>query len=133
MANTGELVIAMSFGDDIRVVTRNTILPMRSNSWLGRFWTRLRAEVVQDVPPSLEECESCREVSCTQERWRTCARRLATEAEQLYARDAVIPSVTGRTAEMPGIFATDGPQDERSEDEPTEGNGHHRAVSSSGD
>ena len=70
MAKTDELVIAMGFGDAIRVVTRNTIFPMRSNSWFGKFWTRLRTEVVQDVPPSLEECESCREVSCTQERWR---------------------------------------------------------------
>ena len=133
MANTSELVIGMGFEDDIRVVTRNTIFPMRSNSWYGKLWARLSAEVVQDVPPSLEECESCREVRCTQERWLTCARRLATEAEQIYARDAIVPSVTGRPAEMPGIFATDGPQNQRTENQATEGGGHSRAGSSSGD
>ena len=133
MAKTDELVIAMGFGDAIRVVTRNTIFPMRSNSWFGKFWTRLRTEVVQDVPPSLEECESCREASCTQQRWLTCARRLATEAEQIYARDAVIPSATGRTDEMPGIFATDSPESQRTENEATEGSVRRKAVSSSGD
>jgi hypothetical protein len=53
---------------------------MRSENWLGRFWSRLHAGMVQDVPPSLEECETCREVDCTQERWEACERRLATEA-----------------------------------------------------
>ena len=80
---------------------------MRHNSYFARFWTRLRAEVIQDVPPNIEECESCREGYCTQERWLSCARRLAAEAEHGGAGDYLMPSDTGRSDEMPGICATD--------------------------
>ena len=105
---------------------------MRSASWIGRFWTRLRAEVVQDVPPSLQECEACRELECTQERWLSCARRLAAEAECGGAGDGVMPSVTGRTDEMPGIYATDGEQDQPTENETAERGEERQRSSSSG-
>jgi hypothetical protein len=47
-----------------------------------------KALVIQDVPPSLEECEACREPSCTQGQWETCKRRLAAEAERKAEGDA---------------------------------------------
>ena len=47
--------------------------------WLGRIWRRAVASLIEDVPPSLEECEVCRVVDCTQERWLVCAKRLVTE------------------------------------------------------
>jgi hypothetical protein len=74
---------------------------MRFQSRLGKLWQRLSAGVVQDVPPSLEECESCREADCTQERWESCPRRLAAEAAAMTANLA--PSA--RTDEMPGPSA----------------------------
>lgn len=73
---------------------------MQPGTWFGKLWTRIRREVVADVPPSLEECESCREPDCTQARWLTCARRLAAEAEALGSPSAFYPSITGRTDEM---------------------------------
>ena len=108
---------------------------MHSNSWFGRFWTRVKAEVIQDVPPSLEECESCREVNCTQERWLTCARRLAAEAEAQPRDDGnyFTPSVTGRTDEMPGIFASESPQNQATEDASAESGDQHKRLSSTGD
>ncbi len=51
--------------------------------WLGKLWTRLWSGVIEDVPASLEECESCRELHCTQERWENCEKRIATEAASL--------------------------------------------------
>jgi hypothetical protein len=133
MAYAVEVVIAVSFGDDISVVMRKASFPMRPNSWFGRFWTRFKGEVIQDVPPTIDECESCREAHCTQERWLRCARRLAAEAEQQYARENTMPSATGRTDEMPGIFATDNPQDQAGEDETTASGDQRKHVSSSGD
>jgi hypothetical protein len=108
---------------------------MHSNSWFDRFWTRVKAEVIQDVPPSLEECESCREVNCTQERWLTCARRLAAEAEAQPRDigDFFTPSVTGRTDEMPGIYAMDSSQNQTTEDRTTESGDHCKIGSSSSD
>lgn len=67
---------------------------MRSESWFRRFWARLWSGMVQDVPPSLEECETCRDVDCTEERWHYCARRLAAEAANLSA------NAPGRTNEL---------------------------------
>jgi hypothetical protein len=74
---------------------------MAAESWFGKIWTRLRSGVVQDVPPNLEECETCREVDCTQERWLQCERRLATEAASLAASRAG----AARTGELPGMPA----------------------------
>ena len=54
------------------------------------------------MPPSLEECEACREVDCTQERWLSCERRMAAEDAHL----AAVGPPTGRTDELPGISAT---------------------------
>jgi hypothetical protein len=81
---------------------------MRSDNWLGKFWTRLRAGVVQDVPASLEECETCREVDCTEERWAKCERRIAAEAASLAASGAGLPP--GRTGDLPGMFGEQAPQ-----------------------
>ena len=83
---------------------------MRSDTWLGRFWSRLHAGVVQDVPVSLEECEMCREVECTQERWDRCERRLAAEAAHL----GRMVGSTGKTDEMPRVNAP-GPAQEASD------------------
>jgi hypothetical protein len=74
---------------------------MHSEGWWGRLWSKMKSAVVQDMPSSLEECEACREVDCTQERWRTCERRLAAEA----ARLAAAGTSTGKTDEVPGISA----------------------------
>jgi hypothetical protein len=128
-----ELVMAGVLGDDVRIVTRNTSFRMRTDSWFGRFWTRIRAGVVQDVPPSLEECESCREVDCTQERWLTCARRLAAEAESRGAQNWAMPPLTGRSDEMPGISTTDSPQAQPTENETAEDGDRPNRISSSGD
>jgi hypothetical protein len=80
--------------------------PMHAESWFGKFWSCLWAGIVQDVPASLEECEACREVDCTQERWLTCERRLAAETTSL----AGSGTSTGRTDEVPGLSATEQPQ-----------------------
>jgi hypothetical protein len=106
---------------------------MRPETWFGRIWARLKSEVIQDVPPSLAECESCREADCTQARWLTCARRLAAEAEQSYASEDYVPSVTGRTDEMPGLFETDNPQEKSDENDPAECGCQRKRISSSGD
>jgi len=45
-------------------------------SRLGRLWRRIRVCFVQDVPVSIDLCEVCREVVCTQGRWETCDGRL---------------------------------------------------------
>lgn len=127
------VVIAGIIGDDVSANTRKTSFPMRPDSWFGKFWTRIRAGVVQDIPPSLEECESCREVDCTQERWLTCARRLAAEAEHRLPQDFVMPSTTGRTDEMPGILTRDSPQTEPAENETAEDGDRPNRISSSGD
>jgi len=75
---------------------------MRSQSWFGKLWKRLGSGVVQDVPPRLEECEICREVECSQGRWESCERRLATEAAGLRARASELSaSAPNRTAEVP--------------------------------
>jgi hypothetical protein len=72
---------------------------VRSPSRLGKLWKRLGAGVVEDVPPSLEECEACRELECTQERWASCERRLATEAAALNrAKSGELPEVAGHDA-----------------------------------
>jgi hypothetical protein len=135
MPNQLELVIAGVIGDDMRVATHNQSYRMQTNSRFGKFWTRIKATVVQDVPPGLEECESCREVNCTQERWLTCARRLAAEAETeaRAGRNYAVPSVTGRTDEMPGIFTTDSPQAQPDENEVAEGDDRRKKISFSGD
>jgi hypothetical protein len=44
-----------------------------------------------------------------------------------------MPSATGRTDEMPGIFATDIPQDQPTENDATASGDHHRRIASSGD
>ena len=81
---------------------------MHSESWFRKFWTRLGAGVVQDVPPALEECETCREVDCTQERWLKCERRLGTEAASFTITGVATPA--GTTDEMPGLFVSQEPQ-----------------------
>jgi len=70
---------------------------MRSQSWFGKLWQRLSAGVVQDVPPRLDACEACREVDCTQERWESCERRLATEAAALRARAGEMSELSPQT------------------------------------
>jgi hypothetical protein len=81
---------------------------MRSDNWFRKFWTRLGAGVVQDVPPALEECETCREVGCTQERWLKCERRLGTEATS-FAITGVVAS-EGRSDELPALYISQKPQ-----------------------
>jgi len=80
---------------------------MQPGTWIGKFWTRIKSGIIQDVPPSLEQCETCREVNCTHERWSSCASRLAVEAEHYESLGVLAPSATGRTNEMPGVFDAD--------------------------
>ena len=74
---------------------------MSANLRLSAIWTRLRQEVIQDVPPSLEACESCRETDCVTERWMTCAKRLAGEAERMDELGLAVGATASR-GEMPG-------------------------------
>lgn len=133
MPSLAKLVIVGIFEDDSRAVSRNKGLPMRSGTWFGRLWSRLGASVVQDVPPGLEECESCREVNCTQERWLTCARRLAAMAEYEGASYQATPSMAGQSDVMPSIEAADDAQTESAEAETDESSDPRKRVSSSGD
>ena len=57
--------------------------PEGRETWIGKLWNRLKGGIVADVPPNLDACESCRDLDCTQERWATCANRLAVEAKRL--------------------------------------------------
>jgi hypothetical protein len=69
---------------------------MRRETRLGKLLTRLKAGIVADVPPSIDACEACREVDCTEERWRICPARLELEAErlkELAAKAAPAPSL----------------------------------------
>jgi hypothetical protein len=87
---------------------------MLTGSWFSRFWTRLRERVIQDVPASLEQCESCRAIDCVQERWQTCARRLASEAERLSlsSDDGVAPNGATRSQEKPWYLSAEDPSNE---------------------
>jgi hypothetical protein len=100
---------------------------MSSGSWLGTIWTRIRGGVIQDVPPSLEACESCREVDCERERWLTCAKRLAGEAERLAeqgfavgttANSGEIPSVSSQEIPAAAVASDDRDQREQAADSP---------------
>ena len=62
------------------------------SAWLGSLWTRFQREIIEDVPPCLEACESCRETDCTEARWMTCAKRLAGEAERVHAFELGAPA-----------------------------------------
>jgi hypothetical protein len=83
---------------------------MRPGTWFSEIWKRLRQAVVDDVPASLEECESCREVECTQERWLACERRLAFVAGSGHRVDLESPRSTMRTDEMLNVLAAESPQ-----------------------
>ena len=56
-------------------------MPLRS--WLSSKWVRIQGSIVSDVPLSLDECEDCRQLDCSQVKWLSCPRRLAGEAERL--------------------------------------------------
>jgi hypothetical protein len=77
---------------------------MRASSWPNRFWARFRGGLVQDVPPSLEACEWCRETDCTQERWLGCSSRLAGAAEQ-HPEGALVPCSCGTSDEIPDLLS----------------------------
>lgn len=110
-------------------------LTPRFASWLGRAWTGLRESVIQDVPASLEQCESCRVIDCSQVHWQSCARRLATEAERLYP-SAQVGSCDGasmesldrttHSQEIPWCLSAMGTED------PSEDSSEHRSEDSSG-
>ena len=106
---------------------------MQSGNWMSKLWSRFRAGVIQDVPPSLEECESCREVNCTQARWLSCARRLAAEAEHDGSSNRFMPSTTGRTDEMPCQSDANSPNAHPGEAETSECCEQRKRISSSGD
>ena len=59
---------------------------MRLCSWLSSQWVRIQGSIVSDVPLSLDECEDCRKLDCSQVKWLSCPRRLAGEAERLSDR-----------------------------------------------
>jgi len=107
---------------------------MQPGNWIGRFWTRIKSGVIQDVPPSLEQCETCRQVNCTQEHWVSCVRRLAVEAERYESMNGPAPSTTGKTNEMPGIFNEGEVQTQSSETGTNDSCcAHPKRASSSGD
>jgi hypothetical protein len=71
--------------------------------------TRVRRSVIQDVPPNLEACESCREADCAREHWLACAKRLAGEAERL-AEHGIVLSATAKSGEMPDASSPELPE-----------------------
>ena len=76
---------------------------MPSRSKLRGFWKRVADGVVQDVPPSLDGCETCRELECTQERWESCELRLA-------AAKAAMTDSSGERLANPTVFGTAPPE-----------------------
>ncbi len=73
---------------------------MQSDKWSDKVWAGIRARFIQNVPPSLDACESCRDVDCTQARWLRCEGRLAVEASHPLGQG--LPPGTGRPEEMDG-------------------------------
>ena len=61
----------------IEIIARSSLSPW---SWVRGLFVRARSEIVDDVPAALEACEICRELSCDQERWNSCERRLHASA-----------------------------------------------------
>ena len=57
----------------------------RISEWIDRLWQH----AVQDVPPELDACESCREVDCTAERAATCETRRVPIGEKSTGGEAV--------------------------------------------
>jgi len=53
----------------------------RGPSMFFRFWSWIKAQIVQDVPPEIALCEfDCSRAQCTQAEWATCPRRLQSLA-----------------------------------------------------
>jgi hypothetical protein len=75
---------------------------MSAKSWYSKMLAGIWSGVVRDVPPSLEACEACRELNCTEKRWLSCVERLAAEALALCGVDGLTTSVN-QTSEMPGL------------------------------
>ena len=73
------LVLVRAQADTKGVAGESKASAVRPDSWFAKLLNSLWAGVVQDVPRSLEECESCREVDSTQERWESCERRIAAQ------------------------------------------------------
>ncbi len=67
---------------------------MAPRSKLRSFWKRVADGVVQDVPPDLDACETCRELECTQERWESCEPRLAAAKAAALAASTGDPSAS---------------------------------------
>jgi hypothetical protein len=67
---------------------------MASRSKFRNLWKRVADGVVQDVPPNLDGCETCRELECTQERWESCELRLAAAKVAALADSSDDPSAS---------------------------------------
>ena len=97
---------------------------------LAALWARVKNELVGDVPSNLAGCEVCREVDCTQSRWRTCSKRLAAEAEWFAEDGAAAPQVA-ESGEMSEISADVVPQVAVAESLTSESDGKLRSIASS--
>ena len=77
----------------------------RIRKLLGRH----KAEIIADVPASIDACEACRVVDCTQERWLACPERLAVETERKrQAQEAASREAAARAAVHPAVKADPG-------------------------
>ena len=48
----------------------------RVTSFFQRMFQRLSRLIIEDVPPEIDACETCRETECTEERFETCENRI---------------------------------------------------------
>ncbi len=54
-----------------------TTIPKYSpSSFFQRVFQFFKSAIVEDVPPELDACETCRELNCPQHRFEHCERRL---------------------------------------------------------
>lgn len=53
-----------------------TIVRSPLATFFQRLAHRISRAIVDDVPPDLDACETCREIECTQSHWEGCEQRL---------------------------------------------------------
>jgi hypothetical protein len=102
--------------------------PTGRETWFGKLWKRLKGGIVADVPPSLDACETCREVDCTQERWSTCPPRLEVEAIRL--KESGSPLHAAGSTHEPAGGSSHGCEDAKHDaNQPVESGEKQRSIS----
>jgi hypothetical protein len=69
---------------------------------------RLKAAVVKPVPPELEACEVCGQLTCSESEWQSCEKRLAAAEFARTGSDAALARLekAHRTASRTGDART---------------------------